>query len=74
MIAALFLPEAAAFWVLMGGIGIAALIPVVMSCIWYRSRKEDKKHGRIKISLGSTQGYGIYDHFDTFFYAQLSAV
>lgn len=42
VIAALFLPEAAAFWVLMGGIGIAALIPVVMSCIWYRSRKKDK--------------------------------
>ena len=39
LVSALLLPEAVTFWVLMGGVLAAALIPAVMSCLWYRRRE-----------------------------------
>ena len=39
---ALLLPEAVTFWVLLAGVLAAALIPIVMSCLWYRKRRREE--------------------------------
>ena len=39
MLSALLLPEAVTFWVVMAGVAAAALIPGVMSYLWYRRRR-----------------------------------
>ena len=39
MLSALLLPEAVTFWVVMAGVAAAALIPAVMSYLWYRRRR-----------------------------------
>ena len=38
-VSAVLLPERITFWVLMGGVLAAALIPTVMSYVWYRRRE-----------------------------------
>ena len=42
VISALLLPEAVTFWVLLAGALAAALVPTVMSYLWYRKRSNSK--------------------------------
>ena len=42
MLASLLLPEAVTFWVLLAGALAAALVPTVMSYLWYRKRSNSK--------------------------------
>ena len=42
VVSALLLPEAVTFWVLLAGALAAALVPTVMSYLWYRKRSNSK--------------------------------